>query len=109
MATVAVGLFAVVRNTASVWSVVILIGISYSCILPTWDTMISHHLPKGEKGAVWGLFLTIQGSGMVVGPIVSGRMWDVLGPTAPFLASSASMGLLFIIHMMLSREKPGHR
>lgn len=108
VATVAVGLFAVVRNTASVWSVVVLIGLSYSCILPTWDTMISHHVPKGEKGAVWGLFLTIQGSGMVVGPIVSGRMWDILGPTTPFLASSASMGLLFIIHMLLLRKKTGH-
>lgn len=109
VATVAIGLFAVVRNVTSVWYIVVLIGLSYSCILPTWDTMISHHLPKGEKGAVWGLFLTIQGSGMVVGPIVSGRMWDVLGPTAPFLASSASMGLLFMIHMVLSRKKPGHR
>lgn len=105
LATVAIGLFSVMRNIPTVWAMVILIGISYSCILPTWDTMISHHLPKGEKGTVWGLFLTIQGSGMVFGPIVSGKMWDTLGPTAPFLASAASMGLLFVIHIVLSRQK----
>ncbi|MNI56267.1 putative glycolipid permease LtaA [compost metagenome] len=106
LATLAIGLFSVMRNVPTVWAMVVLIGISYSCILPTWDTMISHHLPKGEKGTVWGLFLTIQGSGMVFGPIVSGKMWDTLGPTAPFLASAASMGLLFVIHIVLSRQKP---
>lgn len=106
IATIAIGLFSVLRDIPTVWMMVVLIGVGYSCILPTWDTMISHYLPKGEKGTVWGLFLTIQGSGMVVGPIVSGKLWDTLGPTAPFLASSASMCLLFIIHIVLTRQKP---
>ncbi|WP_410768129.1 MFS transporter [Fontibacillus sp. BL9] len=105
LAAVSVGLFAFMRPMPVVWLLVLLIGVSYAFILPTWDTMISHMLPEGEKGTVWGLFLTIQGSGMVVGPIVSGKMWDALGPPAPFLASSVSMALLFFIHLYISRKQ----
>ncbi|MNJ45371.1 putative glycolipid permease LtaA [compost metagenome] len=104
LAAISIGLFAVTRSIPMVWILVVLIGISYACILPTWDTMISHLLPEGEKGTVWGLFLTIQGSGMVVGPIVSGKMWDILGPSAPFMASAIVMGVLFFVHVIMSRS-----
>ncbi|WP_110932230.1 MFS transporter [Paenibacillus bouchesdurhonensis] len=105
LAAVAIGLFAMTRSIPLVWLLVIFIGISYACILPTWDTMISHMLPEGEKGTVWGLFLTVQGSGMVVGPIVSGKLWDMLGPSAPFMASAIVMAVLFFVHVIMSRQK----
>lgn len=104
LSALAVGLFAMTRSIPTVWFAVILIGISYACILPTWDTMISHTLPESEKGTVWGFFLTIQGSGMVAGPIVSGKLWDVLGPSSPFLGSAIVMAILFIIHIVLARH-----
>lgn len=104
LAAVSVGLFAFMRPMPVVWLLVMLIGVSYAFILPTWDTMISKMLPKGEKGTVWGLFLTIQGMGMAVGPIVSGKMWDGWGAPAPFVASAVSMALLFVIHLYLSRK-----
>ncbi|AZS14587.1 MFS transporter [Paenibacillus lutimineralis] len=106
-AAISVCLFALTRSIPIVWILVILIGLSYSCILPTWDTMLSHLIPEREKGTVWGFFLTIQGFGMIIGPIVSGKLWDWLGPSAPFLASGCSMGLLFFVHLILSR--PSYR
>ncbi|MEF2964595.1 MFS transporter [Paenibacillus sp. M1] len=104
LAAVSVGLFAFTRTLPLVWLLVMLIGCSYALILPTWDTMISKLLPEGEKGTVWGLFLTIQGTGMIIGPIVSGKMWDAWGASAPFVASSVSMALLFFIHLYISRK-----
>jgi MFS family permease len=67
--------------------------------------MIAQMIPSGEKGTIWGLFLTIQGSGMVVGPIISGKMWDLLGPAAPFLTSAVTMALLFFLHLGLVRTQ----
>lgn len=104
-AAISIGLFALTRSIPIVWVLVILIGISYSFILPTWDTMLSHLIPEREKGTVWGFFLTIQGFGMIIGPIVSGKLWDWLGPSAPFLASACAMGLLFFVHLILSRPR----
>lgn len=106
-ASVSIGLFAYAKGMPDllVWGLVILIGASYACILPSWNTMVSTLLPKKEKGAVWGFFLAIQGTGMVIGPVVSGRLWDFFGPHAPFLASAGAMGLLFLLHLRLSRKK----
>lgn len=107
LAAVSIGLFAVTRSIPLIWGLVGLIGVSYALILPTWDTMISHMVPEGEKGTVWGLFLTIQGSGMVLGPSVSGKLWDVLGPSAPFLASAIVMTILFFLHLKLTHPSKG--
>ncbi|WP_068616700.1 MFS transporter [Paenibacillus tuaregi] len=104
LAAVSVGLFSMNRSIQILWLLVILIGISYAFILPTWDTMISHMLPSGEKGAIWGLFLTIQGSGMVFGPMVSGKLWDLFGPGSPFMTSAIVMGIMFFLHLALSRR-----
>lgn len=106
LAAVSIGLFAYAKGMPGllVWGLVILIGASYACILPSWNTMVSTLLPKKEKGAVWGFFLAIQGTGMVIGPVVSGRLWDFFGPHAPFLASAGAMGLLFLIHLRLSHK-----
>lgn len=97
--------FALIRDIAIVWLLVLAIGASYSLILPTWNTMLSSFLPSEEKGTIWGLFLTVQGCGMVTGPVVSGKLWDVFGPSAPFLTSAASMGILFLLHAWLTRPQ----
>lgn len=105
LAAVSISLFSMVHTVPLVFAFVALIGISYAFILPGWNTYVSHLVPKGERGVVWGFFLTLQGSGMVVGPIVSGRLWDVMGHEAPFVASSIVMMLLFVVHLLLTRKK----
>ncbi|CAM2823920.1 MFS transporter [Paenibacillus sediminis] len=107
LAALSLGGLAAVRSLPLIWTIVICLSISYAFILPTWDTMLSHLLPEKERGTVWGLFLTVQGSGMVLGPILSGKLWDRLGPSAPFWASSAVMGTLFLIHIMLTNTHKG--
>lgn len=51
-----------------------------------------------------GLFLTLQGSGMVIGPLVSGVLWDRAGHTAPFIISGVVMLLMFGCHLALARN-----
>jgi DHA1 family multidrug resistance protein-like MFS transporter len=108
LAAVSIFLFSMVHSILLVFTMVALIGISYAFILPGWNTYVSHLVPKGERGAIWGFFLTLQGSGMVVGPLVSGRIWDVMGHEAPFIVSSLVMATLFIVHLLLTR-KPRNR
>lgn len=101
LAACSLAFFSQVRWLPLVFVAVGLVGISYALILPAWNAFLAKQVPKGERGTVWGLFLTLQGSGMVVGPVLSGKLWDSVSHNAPFLASSLVMVLLFCLHLLI--------
>lgn len=96
-------IFTLFTSLPIVFGLVSVVGIAYAMILPAWNTFVASLVPKGERGTVWGFFLTLQGSGMVFGPIVSGWLWDGISHGAPFIASGIVMGMLFLIHLFLTR------
>ncbi|MDP4096868.1 MFS transporter [Paenibacillus sp. P96] len=96
--------FAAITTIPMIFLAVGVVGLSYALILPAWNTFLAGLIPEGERGTVWGFFLTLQGSGLVVGPILSGMLWDHIGHTAPFVTSGVVMLLLFVCHMLLERR-----
>ncbi|MEK4187781.1 MFS transporter [Paenibacillus sp. FSL L8-0494] len=101
LAAFSLAFFSQVRWLPLAFIAVALVGISYALILPAWNAFLAKQVPKGERGTVWGLFLTLQGSGMVAGPVLSGRLWDHVGHGVPFLASAIVMLLLFGLHLLI--------
>jgi len=89
-----------------IWVFVLGAGFSYAMILPAWNALLANLVPAEEKAAVWGLFLTLQGSGLVIGPLVSGTLWDKISPQAPFFVSATAMVCLFVIHWVMVRQRP---
>ncbi|MFM9278359.1 MFS transporter [Paenibacillus sp. p-8] len=96
--------FAGISTIPMIFLAVCVVGFSYALILPAWNTFLAGLVPGNERGTVWGFFLTLQGSGLVVGPIVSGTLWDHVGHTVPFITSGIVMLLLFICHLLLERR-----
>ncbi|MFC5651612.1 MFS transporter [Paenibacillus solisilvae] len=92
------------RDLPLVLVIVMLVGIGYACIIPAWNALIADAIPKSERGAVWGFFLTIEGLGMVFGSIMSGKLWDSLGPHAPFYVSGSVLLILFVLHLFITRR-----
>lgn len=86
-----------------VWCFILTAGVGFAMILPAWNTLLAELVPEKERGAIWGVFLTLQGLGTVLGPLAGGWTWDHLGPQAPFWASAISMALLLLIHAPMSR------
>lgn len=84
---------------------VVLLGIGYAFIIPSWNALLADAIPPERRGAVWGFFLTIEGIGTTIGPIVSGMLWDGLGPHAPFVGSGVVMFLLFLVHLYIAYKK----
>lgn len=101
LAAFSLAMFSQVRSLSLAFCAVVLVGISYALILPSWNAFLAKQVPKGERGTVWGLFLTLQGSGMVAGPVLSGKLWDSVGHGVPFLASAIVMLMLFGLHLLI--------
>jgi len=93
---------ALLRSPQLTWWIVGALGVGYAMIIPSWNAFIATIVPKDRKALIWGFFLSIEGAGMVAGSVVSGLLWDTLGPHAPFLASSALLLTLFVLHLFIS-------
>lgn len=104
LCAVMLSIFTMFKSLPAVFVLVCVVGIAYAMILPGWNTFVASLVPKGERGTVWGFFLTLQGSGMVFGPVISGWLWDRIGHGAPFVASGIVMGAMFFLHLFLSRR-----
>ena len=104
-AAIALPVLGFTRDLTSVLVIVMFVGIGYACIIPAWNALIADAIPKSERGAVWGFFLTIEGLGMVFGSIMSGKLWDSLGPHAPFFVSGSVLLILFVLHLFITRHR----
>ncbi|GAA3407231.1 MFS transporter [Paenibacillus hodogayensis] len=93
--------FTFVKSIPLILTLVTLLGIGYALLIPSWNAMIASVIPKEKRGAIWGFFLTIEGSGNVIGPILSGKLWDSLGYQAPFVTSGIVLAVLFVLQLFI--------
>jgi DHA1 family multidrug resistance protein-like MFS transporter len=98
-------LFTYVHEMSALYGLIVALGVGYAFIIPSWNALIASAIPPEKRGAVWGFFLTIEGMGMIVGPIVSGKLWDLYGPQAPFLTSGFVLVALLILQAFISTPK----
>ncbi len=104
-AAVALPMLGMTVRPAVALPIIVLVGLAFACVIPAWNALIAYAIPKEERGAVWGFFLTVEGTGTVLGSVLSGFLWDRFGPHAPFIASGSVMALLFILHLFISQRR----
>ncbi|HET8679908.1 MAG TPA: MFS transporter [bacterium] len=83
-----------------------LLGVSYALWAPAWLAAISELAPAGNLGLAMGASETVQGLGLVLGPLLGGLLWDALGPQAPFITSAVVLTIGTIIAARTIRENP---
>jgi DHA1 family multidrug resistance protein-like MFS transporter len=98
-------IFTTIHSLTLLYVLIAVLGLGYAFIIPSWNALIASAIPPDKRGAVWGFFLTIEGSGMIVGPIVSGKLWDVYGPQAPFWVSGIVLVALLVLELFISTPK----
>lgn len=102
-------------NSANIWWIVAVTGLSYALIQPSWNALLAGVIPPGQRGSLMGLFMSVEGLGFGIGPIVGGLLGtiDDYGPrfltvsdqTTPFLVSSICLGLMALVYLLY----PFHR
>jgi MFS family permease len=69
----------------------ILLGLSYAAVLPAWNAFLAHFIPKEQKGVGWGLFSSLEGIGIILGPVIGGWLAVRFSDSVTILIS----GLIF--------------
>jgi MFS family permease len=85
----------------------ILLGASYAFALPAWLALITELAPQGRVGLALGASETVQGLGVVIGPLLGGVLWDAIGPKAPFVACAMALSAGTLVAAAAMR--PGRR
>lgn len=93
MAIGAAGMWIIPLSRHLAWLVAAggLLGASYALVIPAWLALVTELAPPGRLGLAVGASETVQGLGLVFGPLLGGLLWDALGPQAPFAASAAAL------------------
>lgn len=106
------GALIVLGQVRSFWpaaSLAAVIGIAYALILPSWNSLLASTVDAGSAGSLWGVFMTVEGLGLTLGPVLGARAWDILPPEGPFLLAGlilAAMSLFYALYPLdrLRRE-----
>jgi MFS family permease len=80
-----------------IWAIVL--GLSYAAVLPAWNALLAAYVPPQQKGVGWGLFSTVEGIGVAIGPALGGMFADSFGLHVPFLVSAVLflfIGLFYV-------------
>jgi DHA1 family multidrug resistance protein-like MFS transporter len=97
MAGVALLGLAFIRNF---WLLIVVggfLGLSYALILPAWNAFLARLIPAEQEGLLWGVFMSVEGLGMAVGPVVGAHLFQV-SVVAPFALATlilAVMGMFY--------------
>ncbi|NOV03697.1 MFS transporter [Paenibacillus planticolens] len=87
------------------WQAVLLaaiLGFSYAAVLPAWNALLAQHVPENQQGMGWGLFSSIEGIGVIVGPILGGWIADMFNERAAVWVSAGLLGSIALYYLIVS-------
>lgn len=88
---------------AMFWAVVA--GVSYASLLPAWNAILSYHVPTGQKGLGWGIFSSVEGIGVMIGPVLGGRIADLFNEGVTVLVSALLLGGISLFYLLFPSNR----
>jgi DHA1 family multidrug resistance protein-like MFS transporter len=93
-------------NPVSIWFIVACLGFSYALIQPAWNGILAASIPPSQRGALMGLFMSIEGLGFALGPIFGGWLSEArlggwlgrIGIGLPFYVSSCFLVIMAVVY-----------
>jgi MFS family permease len=98
-------LFAYSRNTMELIIFMFLSNAILNASWPAFQTLMMEATPTSKWGLVNGISATTFWVGQMVGNALSGILWDVWGPFAPFYASGFAIGISALLPLLLKETR----
>ncbi|SDE14510.1 Predicted arabinose efflux permease, MFS family [Paenibacillus sp. UNCCL117] len=78
------------------------LGISYAAVLPSWNAVLAQFVPSDQKGLGWGLFSSVEGVGVMIGPVLGGWLADRYQVHTAVWSSAALLGTVAVYYAFIS-------
>ena len=104
----AVATFITAKTNFLMFVIMALVGISWAAINVNSYPMVVEMSKHGNIGVYTGYYYTASMSAMIITPILSGKIMDLLGYTSLFVYSAIFLGLAFIPMFFVKHGEPVH-
>ncbi len=85
------------------------LSIGAGLIRPALNSLMTGHVGQAEAGAVLGVSAAAVSLADAVAPLLGGVIFQLYGPSAPFLVGGVIMALLFLLAFRLLRPLPAEK
>ncbi|WP_078500901.1 MFS transporter [Paenibacillus selenitireducens] len=82
---------------AYVWAIVL--GVSYAAVLPAWNALLANYVPPAQQGLGWGIFSTVEGIGVMIGPVLGGYLASIYSTQQVVFISSILFGAIALFYI----------
>ncbi|MEK8126852.1 MFS transporter [Paenibacillus filicis] len=83
-----------------------LLGGSYAAVLPAWNALMSYFVPPDQKGMGWGVLSSIEGIGVMVGPLIGGWVASRYYASVTVWLSAAMLAFIAFYYLRTPLVRP---
>ena len=99
------GIMAIAHQSWEMWLGLIVFGAFFGLLTPALNSLVSFQAEPNNRGAVMGFSQSASSLGRIIGPAISGPLYDGLGHYAPFMLAAA----LAVVGGLLLTRIPRHQ
>ena len=81
------------------------LGFAYAMILPAWNSLLAKIIPPENQAMGWGVFATIEGLGISVGPALGSAVARLIGMPATLLTTTGVLLIAALFYLLYPLEK----
>ena len=105
MSAISLALFPTAHDAAAAYFMAALVGFSYAMVLPSWNNLLAKAISPERQATGWGVFSTIEGMGIAVGPALGGIVAKSFGIPAALFLSAVLLACMSLFYFFYPIEK----
>lgn len=105
LSALSIGLLANSHSARSAFFLATLLGFSYALVLPAWNSLLARVIPPERQATGWGLFATVEGLGVAIGPALGSLVAHSMGNMATLLLTTVILSGIALFYIFYPLEK----
>lgn len=105
LTALALALFSGTHKATTAYFLAVILGLSYGAVLPAWNSLLAKAIPVDRQATGWGVFSTVEGLGIAIGPAIGGLVAKIMGTSAAIMVSTTVMFFMACFYFLYPYER----